>query len=413
MARTLNRLSNLKVDRAKRAGMYADGGGLYLRVAEGGSKQWIFRYGVNGRLRDMGIGPVHTLTLTEAREKATAARKLRLDGIDPIEHKNAQRAAQRVAAAKAMTFKQCAEGYIKDNEAKWTNPKHRKEWETTLSTYVYPDLGPLPVAAIDTALVLKVLKPLWGRIPETASRVRGRIENVLGWATVHHYRTGDNPARWKGLLEHALPARSKVAKVKHHAAIPYADVGSFMAKVRQDARVGARCLEFIALTAVRVSEANIASWEEIDFVNRVWTVPAERLKARKEHRIPLSDAARAVLETMRASRHSDYIFPGERKARAVGANTVLRIAKEAAGVDITTHGLRSTFRDWAAERTSFPREVAEMALAHAIPNAVEAAYRRGDLFDKRRKLMDAWAAYCAKIETNGANKVVSIAARKR
>jgi integrase len=413
MARTLNRLSNLKVDRAKRAGMYADGGGLYLRVAEGGSKQWIFRYGVNGRLRDMGIGPVHTLTLTEAREKATAARKLRLDGIDPIEHKNAQRAAQRVAAAKAMTFKQCAEGYIKDNEAKWTNPKHRKEWETTLSTYVYPDLGPLPVAAINTALVLKVLKPLWGRIPETASRVRGRIENVLGWATVHHYRTGDNPARWKGLLEHALPARSKVAKVKHHAAIPYADVGSFMAKVRQDARVGARCLEFIALTAVRVSEANIASWEEIDFVNRVWTVPAERLKARKEHRIPLSDAARAVLETMRASRHSDYIFPGERKARAVGANTVLRIAKEAAGVDITTHGLRSTFRDWAAERTSFPREVAEMALAHAIPNAVEAAYRRGDLFDKRRKLMDAWAAYCAKIETNGANKVVSIAARKR
>jgi len=401
LARTLNRLSAFKVEKAKRPGMYADGGGLYLRVAEGGSKQWIFRYVANGRLRDMGIGPCHTLDLAKAREKARQARELRLDGIDPIAHKRAERAAAVAEAAKAMTFKQCAEGYIKDNEAEWTNPKHCREWATTLSRYVYPVFGELPVASIDTPLVLKALKPLWERTPETASRVRGRIENVLGWATVHHYRTGDNPARWKGLLEHALPARAKVAKVKHHAALPYAQAGAFMAKVRQDTRVAARCLEFIALTVARVSEANVAAWNEIDFANRIWTVPAERMKADKEHRVPLSAAAIVVLEELKAIRCSDYIFPGKRNAHAVGANSVLRFAKEAAGIDITTHGLRSTFRDWAAERTNLPREVAEMALAHAIPSAVEAAYRRGDLFEKRRRLMDAWAEFCAKPDSKG------------
>jgi integrase len=408
VARTLNRLSNLKVERAKRPGMYADGGGLYLRIAEGGSRQWIFRYATNGRLRDMGIGPCHTLTLAEARKRATDARKLRLDGIDPIAHKHAQRAAAVAEAAKAMTFKQCAEGYIKDNEAEWTNAKHRHEWSATLARYVYPVLGDLPVATIDTPLVLKVIKPLWQRAPETASRVRGRIENVLGWATVHHYRAGDNPARWRGLLEHALPARNKVARVQHHAALPYAQAADFMAKVRKDTRIIARCLEFVGLTAVRVGEANVARWPEIDFQNRVWTIPGERMgkSHRKEHRIPLSNAALAVLDAMRAVRHSDYIFPGQRNAHAVGANSVLRVAKEAAGFDITTHGLRSTFRDWAAEQTNYPNHVVEQALAHAIPNAVEAAYRRGDLFEKRRRLMDAWAEYCRK--QNGAGAVVPL-----
>jgi integrase len=406
MARTLNRLSNFKVERAKQPGMYADGGGLYLRVAEGGSKQWVFRYTVDGRLRDMGMGPEHTLTLAEARERATQARKLRLDGIDPIEHKRAQRAAAAAEAAKAMTFKECAEGFIKDNEAEWTNPKHRKEWETTLSTYVYPDLGRLSVAAIDTPLVLKVLKPLWERIPETASRVRGRIENILGWATVHHYRAGDNPARWRGHLEHALPARSKVAKVEHHAALPYSEIAGFMAKLRQNTAVGARVVEFIALTAARLSEAIDAEWSEIDLDSRLWTIPASRMKGGREHRVPLSSASIKVLRQMVAIRQSDYVFPGARKGRPVGENTPARLAKEAAGSDITVHGLRSTFRDWAAERTNFPREVAEMALAHAIPNAVEAAYRRGDLFEKRRRLMDSWAEFCGKPSVS--SKVVAL-----
>ena len=375
--------------------MYADGGSLYLRVAPGGSKQWIFRYTApSGRVRDMSLGAVHTFSLAEARERAADARKLRADGIEPINHKRARLAALRAADAKAMTFEQCARGFIKDNEAEWTSPKHRQEWEITLRKYVFPLLGSLPVEAIDTPLVLKVIKPMWERIPTTASRVVGRIHAVIGWATVHHYRHGDNPARWQGHLEHALPALSKVAKVKHHAALPYAQVGAFVAKLRKDSSVGARCLEFITLTAARLGEAINAEWDEIDLANRVWVVPASRMKADREHRVPLSGAALAVLKAVQAIRQSDYVFPGRRQGRPVGENTPVRLAKQAAGSNITVHGLRSTFRDWASERTSFSREVAEMALAHAIPNAVEAAYRRGDLFEKRRKLMEAWAEFC-------------------
>jgi len=401
VTRTLNRLSALKVARAKQPGMYADGGGLYLRVAEGGSKQWVFRYAVGTRDRDMGLGPVHTLTLPEAREKAREARLLRLEGIDPIEAKGARMAALKAADARAMTFKQCAEGFIRDNEASWTSARHRQEWVGSLVRLVYPTLGSLPVAAIDTPLVLKVLKPIWEKTPETASRVRGRIENVLGWATVHHYRAGDNPARWGGLLEHALPARSKIAKVEHHAALPYAEIGAFVAELRQDSGVAAACLQFITLTAARLDEARSATWDEIDLPNRIWIVPARRMKADKEHRVPLSAGAVVILKQMQEIRQSDYVFPGRLEGRPIGDNTIWRLAKEAAGSDITIHGLRSSFRDWAAERTSFPREVAEMALAHAIPNAVEAAYRRGDLFEKRRRLMDAWAEFCAKPSHRG------------
>src|SRR5262249_6050798 len=293
-------------------------------------------------------------------------------------------------------------------EAEWTNPKHRREWETTLRKYVFPLLGSLPVEVIDTPLVLKVVKPLWERIPTTASRVLGRIHAVLGWATVHHYRSGDNPARWQGHLEHALPALSKVAKAEHHAALPYAQVGAFVAKLRKDFSVGARCLEFILLTAARLGEAINAEWDEIDLANHVWIIPASRMKADREHRVPLSGGALAVLRAMQAIRQSDYVFPGARPGRPVGAPA--RLAKQIAYNDITTHGFRSTFRDWAAERTSFPREVAEMALAHTIPSAVEAAYRRGDLFEKRRKLMEAWAEFCGKPQSGG--EVVAIRGRR-
>jgi integrase len=405
MVRALHRLSNLKVERAKRPGMYADGGSLYLRVAEGGSKQWIFRYTVNGRNRDMGLGPVHTLTLAEARERATEARKLRLDGIDPIANKRARVAALRAADAKAKTFADCVKGFIEDNESSWTSVKHRRQWETSLIKYTYPILGSLPVAAIDTPLVLRVLKPIWDAKRETASRLRGRIENVLGWATVHHYRSGDNPARWNGLLEHALPA---VVKGDHHAALPYTQVASFMQALRKDTGIVARALEFITLTAVRLGEATGATWDEIDLEAKTWTIPASRMKADQEHRVPLSDAAISVLKTVREIRQSDYVFAGFKHGRPIGGDALRELIKKLAGADVTVHGLRSTFRDWAAEQTNVQREVAEVALAHAIPDAVEAAYRRGDLFDKRRKLMGAWAAYCAKIETD-AGKVVALA----
>jgi len=356
----------------------------------------------NGHNRDMGLGPLHLLTLAEARERARAAGKLRLDGVDPIAHKHAQRGAAIVAAAGAKTFKECAEGFIRDNEKKWTHPKHRRDWERTLVRFVFPTLGNLPVASIDTPLVLKVIKPLWERVPETASRVRGRIEAVLGWATVHHYRTDDNPARWRQHLEHALPSRSEIAKIEHHAALSYTQVASFMAALRKDTSIAARALEFITLTAARLGEAIGATWEEIDLSARTWTIPAERMKkGDREHKVPLSDAAIAVLKTMREIQQSDYVFPGFKHGQPIGGDALRELIKKLAGDAITIHGLRSTFRDWAAERTSFPREVAEMALAHAIPSAVEAAYRRGDLFEKRRRLMDAWADYCSKPAATG------------
>jgi integrase len=385
--------------------MYADGGSLYLRIAPGGSKQYVFRYIRDGRLHDMGIGPTHTLTLVEARERATEARKLLLDGIDPLQAKRARFAALRAADASAVTFRQCAEDFIKANEVKWTNAQHRREWSWSLRKYVYPILGSMPVAAIDTPLVLRVLKPIWQKTPESASRIRGRIENVLGWATVHHYRSGDNPARWNGLLEHALPS---VVKGDHHAALPYAEVPAFLAKLRQQTGVTAKCLEYIVLTAVRLGEAQKATWSEIDLDNRVWVIPGARMKSGKEHRVPLSPAALAILKDIHEVRHSDYIFPGSRQGYAMGKNQPGKLMKKLMGdAEMTVHGFRSSFRDWAAERTNFPREVPEMALAHAIPSAVEAAYRRGDLFEKRRKLMEAWAAYCAKVEMD-AGKVVAL-----
>jgi integrase len=384
--------------------MYADGGSLYLRIAPGGSKQYVFRYIRDGRLHDMGIGPTHTLTLVEARERATEARKLLLDGIDPLQAKRARFAALRAADASAVTFRQCAEDFIKANEVKWTNAQHRREWSWSLRKYVYPILGSMPVAAIDTPLVLRVLKPIWEKTPESASRIRGRIENVLGWATVHHYRSGDNPARWNGLLEHALPS---VVKGDHHAALPYAEVPAFLAKLRQQTGVTAKCLEYIVLTAVRLGEAQKATWSEIDLDNRVWVIPGARMKSGKEHRVPLSPTALAILKDMHEVRHSDYIFPGSRQGYAMGKNQPGKLMKKLMGdAEMTVHGFRSSFRDWAAERTSFPREVAEMALAHAIPSAVEAAYRRGDLFEKRRRLMEAWAEFCAKPSASG--KVVAL-----
>jgi len=389
--------------------MYADGGSLYLRIAPGGSKQYVFRYIRDGRLHDMGIGPTHTLTLVEARERATEARKLLLDGIDPLQAKRARFAALRAADASAVTFRQCAEDFIKANEVKWTNAQHRREWSWSLRKYVYPILGSMPVAAIDTPLVLRVLKPIWQKTPESASRIRGRIENVLGWATVHHYRSGDNPARWNGLLEHALPS---VVKGDHHAALPYAKVPAFLAKLRQQTGVTAKCLEYIVLTAVRLGEAQKATWSEIDLDSRGWVIASARMKSGKEHRVPLSPAALAILKDMHELRHSDYIFPGSRQGYAMGKNQPGKLMKKLMGdAEMTVHGFRSSFRDWAAERTNFPREVAEMALAHAIPSAVEAAYRRGDLFDKRRKLMDAWAAYCAKVEMDAGNVVALARAR--
>lgn len=404
--RSLHKLSATQVQKVKEPGYYGDGGGLWLQVSPALTKSWIFRFTLAGKAREMGLGPLHTISLADARERALAARKQVLEGIDPIEARKANRLTVAAAAAKALTFDECAEKYIEAHRSGWRNAKHGEQWQNTLDTYASPVFGKLPVAAVDTALVMKVLESIWATKTETASRLRGRIESVLDWAAVRGYRSGDNPARWRGHLDHLLPKPTKVAKVENHPALPYAEVGAFMHNLRAEPGTSAPLLEFIILTATRTSEAVGAKWDEIDLAEKAWTIPGERMKAGREHRVPLSPAALRVLKRMAAIRSSGYVFPGAKEGQSLSNMACLTLLKRMKRSNITTHGFRSTFRDWAAEQTNYPREVAEMALAHAIGDKVEAAYRRGDLFEKRTKLMQAWADYCDRVRAGA--QVVAI-----
>jgi integrase len=389
------KLTALAVARAKERGTYGDGHGLYLQVARGGSRSWVLRYKVNGRTRCFGIGPLHAVSLAQARERAAEARRLLIDGADPIEARRARRDAARLDAAKTMSFDQCADAYITAHRAGWRNVRHAEQWEKTIATFVSPTIGALPVQAIDTALVLKVIEPLWTAKPETASRLRGRIEAVLDWAKARGFRAGENPARWKGHLDNLLPEKGKVAKVEHHAAMPHAEVAAFLADLRRQEGVAARAVEFIILTAARSGEAIGARWGEIDLANRTWTIPASRMKAGRAHSVPLSPRALDILEALprrEGDGGDDLIFPNGRGKRL--GNAILLLVKRMRPA-ATVHGFRSSFRDWAAEQTNFPSEVAEAALAHVVGNKVVEAYRRTDFFDLRRRLMDAWAIYCA------------------
>jgi integrase len=403
MPRTLHRLSPLKVQKLKRKGLHADGGGLYLRISDSGTKGWIFRFGENGKLHDHGLGPTHTVSLPEAREAALECRKLRLQGIDPITHKRAAKAAGKVSQAKSITFAEAAASYVQSHERGWS-AIHARQWVNSLQQSVYPIISGLPVSSIDTAIVMKVLEPIWTKTPETASRVRGRIESILDWSRVRGFRDGENPARWRGHLDHLLSARSKIQKVEHLAALPHAEIGGLMEQVRQQTSIPARALEFAILTATRTNEVLGAKWDEIDLANALWTIPASRMKRGNEHRVPLSSAAVAVLKDMATLRRNEFVFPGRQGPYETKA--MLRVLQGLGRNDITVHGFRSSFRDWASERTNYPNHVVEQALAHAIGSQVEAAYRRGDLFEKRRKLMAAWADYCGKPAKIG--EVVSI-----
>jgi len=344
----------------------------------------------------MGLGPLALFGLSEARAKALDVRRLRHEGIDPIEARKAERLRARLDAAKAMTFRECADAYCKAHRAGWRNGKHAAQWEATLATYAGPVIGTLPVQVIDTALVLKVLEPIWSAKPETAGRVRGRIESILDWAKVRGYRTGENPARWRGHLAELLPARSKVRRVEHHAALPYAKLPGFLAGLREQEGIAAPALEFAILTAARTGEVIGARWSEMDLLNKTWTVPSERMKAGKEHRVPLSGRALAVLEEMQPYRQAEdaFVFPGGKNRRPLSNMAFLMLLRRMGRGDVTAHGFRSSFRDWAAERTNFPAEVAEMALAHTVSDKTVAAYNRSDLFDRRRRLMAAWATFC-------------------
>jgi integrase len=363
-------------------------------VSAGGAKSWIFRFMLDGRSREMGLGPVHAIPLADARKRAAECRRMRFDGIDPIQARRAERGQKKLDAAKSMTFDACAAAYIDAHKAGWRNAKHIDQWSNTLATYASSVFGSLPVQAVDIGLVMKALEPIWQTKSETASRLRGRIESVLDWATAREYRKGDNPARWRGHLDKLLPARSKVQRVEHHPALPYDELAGFVAMLRSQEGIAARALEFLILTATRTGEVIGGRWDEIDFGEKIWVVPAARMKAGREHRIPLSVAAVAILEGMKKIRESDFVFPGGKKGKPLSNMAMLAVLKRMDRGDLTNHGFRSSFRDWAAERTNFPREVAEMALAHTVGDKVEAAYRRGDLFQKRRQMMDGWARFC-------------------
>lgn len=387
------KLTALGVTKLKTPGMYGDGGGLWLQVTGNGAKSWIFRFTLRGRSREMGLGSAGTFSLAEARDKALTCRKLCYEGVDPIEARRDQRQAVALEAARAMTFRQCAAAYIESHKAGWRNEKHGAQWLATLDAYVHPVFGDVSVQAVDTRLVIKAVEPIWTTKPETAVRVRGRIESILDWAKARDFRTGDNPARWRGHLQNLLPRRSKIQRVSHHAALPFAEVSHFMQRLAAQPGVAARMLAFTILTAARTGEAIGARWDEIDLEAGIWVVPPERMKGGFEHRVPLSAPALAILAEMSAIRASDYVFPGGKRGRPPSNMAMLELLKRMDRSDLTVHGFRSSFKDWASETTHFPREVTEAALAHAIESKVEAAYRRGDLFEKRRELMGAWATF--------------------
>jgi integrase len=399
----MDMLTARRVEREKRSGRYRDGTvrGLYLQVGPTGGKSWGLRFERDGRERWLGLGPVDTFTLKEARERARAARQLIHDGIDPIEAKKAERAKAAAAKARLLIFREATDRYFDQHEGKWKNRKHRQQFLNTLRDYAFPVLADMSVAEIDTPAVLKAIQPLWKTKTETMSRVRGRIEAVLDWCTVGGYRTGDNPARWSGHLDQVLPARSEVKKTVNHPALPWRDIPDFMADLRKREGVAARALAFTILTAARTGETIGAKWSEIDLEGRTWTVQAGRMKGGRDHKVPLSDRAIELLRGLPTESDNPHVFVGSRVGTGLSNTTLSQLLKTFRG-GITTHGFRSTFRDWASEATNFPNQVVEMALAHAIGDKVEAAYRRGDLLTKRRQLAEAWSKYCTSPPPAGA-----------
>jgi integrase len=391
--------------------------GLYLVIEHRRNANWGLRYQLANRTRWMGLGSAllgDGVTLDEAREKAKAARAKLRDKVDPLAVRQQERAAAAAAALKQITFAEAAHEFHTQREAGWRNRKHAAQVLGSLKTFAFPTLGKLPVEAVDTPLVLKVLRPIWNEKTETASRLRGRIEAVLAWAQVNGYRSGDNPARWRGHLQQALPKPSAVAKVAHHAALAYADVPAFMTALRQRDGVAAQALQFLIYTAARTGEVLQARWSEIDVAAAVWTVPRERMKVGKEHRVPLSKPAVELLRSLPRENGNAHVFIGAHNGGSTLSSTAMvAVLRRMGRDDITAHGFRSSFRTWAAEQTNFPREVGEAALAHTIPDKVEATYKRTTLFDKRRQLMAQWAKFCLSPprQKAAADNVVTIGAR--
>jgi len=383
-------LNSLSIKSINSVGKHADGRGLYLQVSKWGTKSWIFRYQLNGRRREMGLGSISDLSLSEARKEIEVHRQLLLKGEDPKIRRDSDK--NKLQKRQAWTFDDCANGYIEAHKHSWTNVKHESQWRNTLSTYASPVIGKLPVEEITTNWVMRVIEPIWYAKTETANRVRSRIEKVLSWAIARNYRDQPNPAIWKGNIKELLPSRSSIAKQKHHAALPYSEVSNFMLNLNSRTSVSAYALQFTILTAARTTEVLLAGWNEIDVDNKLWTIPEERMKSKRTHRVPLSDQVINLLNQL--PRLNQWIFPSPHKGKHLSNNAMLKILKkQMERPDLTVHGFRSTFRDWCAEVSDFPRELAEAALAHVLADKTEAAYQRGDLLEKRRVLMQEWASY--------------------
>lgn len=397
MARKAKELGALVVSRLIEPGLHFVGGvaGLALQVLPSGGRSWVLRATIGGRRRDMGLGGFPDITLAGAREAARKAREQIRAGLDPIEAKRAARSALNASQGKAITFRESAEAYIAAHEASWRNRKHRQQWTNSLTAYAYPTVGNLLVKDVELSHLISILDPIWKSKTQTAKRLRGRIEQILDWASARGFRDGLNPARWRGHLDKLLAAPGKIGKVTHHAALPLAKLGDFMYQLRAAQGMGARALEFLILTAARSGEVRGAMWAEIDFVAKTWTIPASRMKAAKEHRVALSSSAIKLLRDIPKS-DSSLVFPAPRGGQL--SDMTLTAVVRRMNAQAVPHGFRSTFRDWAAECTNYPRDVAEMALAHSIGSKVEAAYRRGDLFEKRKLMMADWATFCAKSE---------------
>lgn len=401
MGKKQNELGALAVSLIRRRGINFVGGvaGLAINVTKSGGRSWVLRYTVAGKRRDKGLGGYPDVTLADAKIAARAVRAKLAQGIDPIEDGRALRSQMIAAQDAAITFSQAADQYIDTHEGTWRNAKHTQQWRNTIQTYANPVIGKMPIRDVELSHVLNVLQPIWRTKTETASRLRGRLESVLSWAIARGFRPDSNPARWKGLLDTLLPAPGKITKTDHHRALPCAKLPEFMKSLNEQQGIASRALEFTILTACRSGEVRGAKWEELDLENGVWTVPASRMKAGKEHRVPLSDAALSIIKAQQESAFCDYVFPsshGSKTSASEGkplSDMALTAVLRRMEVSAVPHGFRSTFRDWSAEQTDHSRDVAEMALAHAIGNKVEAAYRRGDLFDKRKQLMQDWANY--------------------
>jgi integrase len=411
MARVANRLTARKVETTKTPARLADGLGLYLIVEGEFSKNWVFEYQFNGKRRYMGLGSALDVSLAAAREKRNEYRRLKASGVDPLEQKRAARAAEALAVAKAVTFKEASTRYMDTNRPHW-DERHAQQWETTLERYTYPELGEIAVGAVDDALVLKVLEPIWASANVTATRVRGRIETVLDWAKAMKLRTGENPARWRGHLDKILPPPKRIHRVKSFASMPWEDVPVFMKDLRSQADViPAAAIEFLILTATRKNELVDARWDEIDLSKATWTVPAERMKKRIEHKIPLSGAAMDVITRMQEKRINEFVFPATiRGTKRISEAVMGRLMETMGRGDVVPHGFRSSFRTWAGDETNFAREILEKALAHIVGDETERAYDRGDLFEKRRKLMDAWAKFATSDPAKAVDNVVDLRA---